>query len=444
MNLRMRLKTVVAMLAVMILTVNAQEATPTMHITLDKAIELALSENPTIKIAEKEIELKEISKTEAWQNLLPTATLDGAIQYNIKVAGMKVDMGDGNVREMKMGKDNSNTWNGGLQVAIPLYAPAVYETMKLTNSDLELAVEKSRGSKIDMINQVTKAYYQLLLAQDSYNVLNENFRLAEANFDIVNKMFEQGLVSEYDKISAEVQKNNAWPSVVSGKNAVELARLQLKVLMGITADITLIIDDNLANYENEMANVKNNEVNLSGNSSLRQIDMQTEMTNRQRKLLKTSFFPTLALVGSYQAQSISNPNWNIAKYNWSDAASLTLSLSIPLFKASNFTGLKSNKILLYQLAETRVNTERMLNMQAQSFIDNMTASSEQLTSNKNAVRLAEKGVEISQKRYDIGNGTILELTNSQVQLTNTRLSYNNTIYDYLVAKAELNKVLGKE
>ena len=214
--------------------------------------------------------------------------------------------------------------------------------------------------------------------------------------------------------------------------------------MGITADITLIIDDNLANYENEMANVKNNEVNLSGNSSLRQIDMQTEMTNRQRKLLKTSFFPTLALVGSYQAQSISNPNWNIAKYNWSDAASLTLSLSIPLFKASNFTGLKSNKILLYQLAETRVNTERMLNMQAQSFIDNMTASSEQLTSNKNAVRLAEKGVEISQKRYDIGNGTILELTNSQVQLTNTRLSYNNTIYDYLVAKAELNKVLGKE
>ena len=440
----MRLKTVVAMLAVMILTVNAQEATPTMHITLDKAIELALSENPTIKIAEKEIELKEISKTEAWQNLLPTATLDGAIQYNIKVAGMKVDMGDGNVREMKMGKDNSNTWNGGLQVAIPLYAPAVYETMKLTNSDLELAVEKSRGSKIDMINQVTKAYYQLLLAQDSYNVLNENFRLAEANFDIVNKMFEQGLVSEYDKISAEVQKNNAWPSVVSGKNAVELARLQLKVLMGITADITLIIDDNLANYENEMANVKNNEVNLSGNSSLRQIDMQTEMTNRQRKLLKTSFFPTLALVGSYQAQSISNPNWNIAKYNWSDAASLTLSLSIPLFKASNFTGLKSNKILLYQLAETRVNTERMLNMQAQSFIDNMTASSEQLTSNKNAVRLAEKGVEISQKRYDIGNGTILELTNSQVQLTNTRLSYNNTIYDYLVAKAELNKVLGKE
>ena len=444
MNLKMRLKTVVAILAATVLTANAQDTTPTMHITLDKAIELALSENPTIKIAEKEIELKEVSKSEAWQNLLPTVTLDGAIVYNAKVAGMKVDMGDGVTRELKMGKDDSNTWNGALQVAIPLYAPAVYETMKLSNNDVELAVEKSRGSKIDMINQVTKAYYQLMLAQDSYNVLNENFKLAETNFNIVNKMFEQGLVSEYDKISAEVQKNNAWPSVISGKNAVELARLQLKVLMGITADVKLIVDDNLANYENEMSKVANAEIDLTNNSSLRQIDMQTGMISRQRKMLKTSFIPTLALVGSYQVQSISNTNWNIAKYSWSDAASVTLSLSIPIFKAKNFSSLKSNKVQLFQLAETRINTERMLKMQAQSFIDNMTTSSEQLSSNKEAVRLAEKGLEISQKRYDIGNGTILELTNSQVQLTNTRLSYNNTIYDYLVAKSELNKVLGKE
>ena len=442
MNLKMRLKTVVAMLAVMTLTVNAQEAT-TMHITLDKAIEIALSENPTIKIADKEIELKEVSKSEAWQNLLPTVTLDGAIQYNIHVASMKMEA-NGHTQEIKMGKDNSNTWNAALQVAIPLYAPAVYQTMKLTNSDLELAVEKSRNSKIDMINQVTKAFYQLMLAQDSYNVLQENYRLAETNFDIVNKMFEQGLVSEYDKISAEVQKNNAWPSVVSGQNAVELARLQLKVLMGITADVTLVVNDNLANYETEMANVADKEIDLSNNSSLRQIDMQTNMIGRQRKILKSAFIPTVALVGSYQLQSISNTNWNIAKYNWSDAASVALSVSIPIYKAKNFTSLKSNEIQLFQLAETRNNTESMLKMQAQSFIDNMTTSSEQLSSNKEAVRLAEKGLEISQKRYDIGNGTILELTNSQVQLTNTRLSYNNTIYDYLVAKSELNKVLGKE
>lgn len=435
----MRFRTVVALLALIAVTAQAQETTPTMHLTLDKAIELALSENPTMKVAEKEIELKEVSKTEAWQNLLPTVSLNGTVTYNIKVAEIKTSMGS-----FKMGMDDSNTWNGALQVSLPLYAPAVYKTMSLTKSDLELAVEKSRGSKIDLVNQVTKAYYQLMLAQDSYNVLNENYKLAETNFNIVNAMYEQGRVSEYDKISAEVQKNSAWPSVVSGKNAVEIAKLQLKVLMGITADVDLVIDDNLKNHENEMAKAASGEIDLTNNSSLRQIDMQGELLNKQRKLLKTSYLPTLALAGSYQYQSMSNTNWEVHNFNWSNASSLTLSLSIPLFKASNQTSLKSNKIQQYQLAETRINTERMLNMQAQSYIDNMTKSAEQLNSNKTAVELAQKGLEISQKRYDVGKGTILELTNSQVSLTNVKLSYNNTIYDYLVAKAELNKVLGKE
>lgn len=441
MNLKTRFMSVVAMVAAFTLNVGAQEGTgmAQLHITLDKAIELAISDNPTMKVAEKEIELKEIAKKEAWQNLLPTASIDGTVTYNIKVAEMKTSMGS-----FKMGKDDSNTWNGALQVALPIYAPAVYKTINLTKSDLKLAVEKSRGSKIDLINQVTKAYYQLMLAQDSYDVLNENYKLAETNFNIVNAMFQQGRVSEYDKISAEVQKNSAWPSVVSGKNAVEIAKLQLKVLMGITADVDLIIDDNLKSYEGEMSKATTQEIDLAGNSTLRQLDMQSELLGKQRKILKTSFLPTLALVGSYQYQSMSNRNWNVRQYDWSNASSLTLSLSIPLFKASNFTSLKSNKVQLQQLAETRINTERMLNMQAQSYIDNMTASAEQLESNKTAVELAEKGLEISQKRYDVGKGTILELTNSQVSLTNTKLTYNNSIYDYLVAKSELNTVLGKE
>ena len=158
MKFRMRLFTLVAMLTATMLTAKAQE-TPTMSITLDRAIELALSENPTIKIADKEIELKEVSKKEAWQNLLPTVSIDGTISYSIKVAEIKTSMGS-----FKMGMDDSNTWNGALQVALPLYAPAVYKAMSITKSDLELAVEKSRGSKIDLVNQVTKAYYQLMLA----------------------------------------------------------------------------------------------------------------------------------------------------------------------------------------------------------------------------------------------------------------------------------------
>ena len=436
----MRLTLALSMLAIFTLT-RAQEALPVLNLTLDKAIELALSDNPTMKVAEQEIELKKIAKKEAWQSMLPTASIDGTITYDIKVAEIKTSMGS-----FKMGMDDANTWSGGLNVSLPLYAPAIYRSITMGKKDIELAVEKSRGSKMELINQVKKAYYQLMLAQDSYDVLMESYKLTERNYNVVKAKYEQGKVSEYDKISAEVQHRSVWPNVVSSKNAVNLAKLQLKVLMGVTADVDLATNDKLANYEDQMQidATSASQISLDGNSTLKQIDMNGELLNQQRKMLYTNFHPTLALVGSYQYLSRSNTNWEFYNYNWSNSSSISLSLSIPLFKASNFTKLKSNKIQQWQLAENRLNTERQLRMQAQGQLDNMVSSAEQLETNKKSVELAKKEVSISEKRYEVGKGTILELNSSQVSLTNVQLTYHNSIYNYLVAKSEFETIIGKE
>ena len=440
MNCKMRLTVMFAMLATFMLTY-AQENLPVLNLTLDKAIELALSDNPTMKVAEQEIALKEVSKKEAWQNLLPSVSIDGSISYDIKVAEIKTSMGS-----FKMGMDDSNTWNGALTVSLPLYAPAIYRSITMGKKDIELAVEKSRGSKMELVNQVKKAYYQLMLAQDSYDVLMESYKLTERNYNVVKAKYEQGRVSEYDKISAEVQHRSVWPSVISSKNAVNLAKLQLKVLMGVTADVNLTIDDKLSNYETQMAidATSASQISLDENSTLKQIDLNGELLNQQRKMLYTNFHPTLALVGSYQYLSRSNTNWEFYNYNWGNASSLALSLSIPLYKASNFTKLKSNKIQQEQLAMNRLNTERQLRMQAQSQLDNMVASAEQLETNKKSVELAKKEVNISEKRYEVGKGTILELNSSQVSLTNVQLTYHNSIFNYLVAKSEFETIIGKE
>ena len=440
MNCKMRLTVMFAMLATFMLTY-AQENLPVLNLTLDKAIELALSDNPTMKVAEQEIALKEISKKEAWQNLLPSVSIDGSISYDIKVAEIKTSMGS-----FKMGMDDSNTWNGALTVSLPLYAPAVYRSITMGKKDIELAVEKSRGSKMELINQVKKAYYQLMLAQDSYDVLMESYKLTERNYNVVKAKYEQGRVSEYDKISAEVQHRSVWPNVVSSKNAVNLAKLQLKVLMGVTADVNITTSDKLSNYETQMAidATSASQISLDGNSTLKQIDLNCELLHQQGKMLYTNFQPTLALVGSYQYLSRSNTNWEFYNYNWGNASSLALSLSIPLYKASNFTKLKSNKIQQQQLAENRLNTERQLRMQAQSQLDNMVASAEQLETNKKSVELAKKEVNISEKRYEVGKGTILELNSSQVSLTNVQLTYHNSIFNYLVAKSEFETIIGKE
>ena len=402
------------MLAVAILLAGgytrAQGTQDTLTLNLDKALEIALSDNPTIKVAEEEIALKKVSHKEAWQNLLPEASISGTMSHTITAPQFSI--GD---QTVKMGKDKANTATGTLNISLPLFAPAVYRAMSMTKTDIELAVEKSRASKQDLVNQVTKAYYQLMLTQDSYDVLQKSYKLAEDNYNIVNAKYRQGTVSEFDKITAEVQMRSVKPSVISAGNAVTLSKLQLKVLMGITADVDIKIDDSLAAYEGVVfANQLDNTVHegLVNNTTMKQLELNRLMLQKNIKSLRTNFMPTLGLGYSYQYQSMNNDSWNVFNYNYGSSSSLVFSLSIPLYKASNFTKLKSNRIQMRQLDQNRLDTERKLNMQITSYQDNMSASSEQVSSNKENVMQAEKAVQIAGKRYEVGKGTVLELNTS--------------------------------
>ena len=430
--------------------VHAQDAT-VLNLTLDDALKIAVSENPTIKVAEQQIEVKKISKNEAWQALLPSVDFSGTVQYTLLAAVMKLSMpdpvtGETKTSSFKMGQDNTSTWNGQFQVSLPLFAPTVYATMNLTKSDLENAVEQSRSSKLDMVNQVTKAYYQVILAQDSYDVLCKSYEQAEKNFNVVNSLYELGGTSEYDKISAEVQLRSLNPTVIQARNAVTLAKLQLMVLMGIDPETEIVIEGSLEDYEDQLYEeaLTAGDFSLENNTNMRQLKINETMLNQTLRVQKMNFLPTLALSGSYAFQSLYNKDWNVGEYEWAKSSSIVLSLSVPIFRMGNFTKLRSTKLQISQLSENIGYTEKQLNMQVRSYVDNMKANAEQVASNHEAIEQAEKGREIASKRYEIGKGTILELNNSEVSLTQAKLTYSQSIYNYLAAKADLDKVLGNE
>ncbi|MCQ2093493.1 MAG: TolC family protein [Bacteroidaceae bacterium] len=410
-------------------------------LTLQSAIQIALDENPTIRVAEKDIELKKVANTEAWQSLLPT--LDGSISlsHSIKVAEIKTSMGS-----FKMGMDGSTTAQGGITLALPLFAPAVYQNMKLTKEDILLAQEKARGSRLDLVNQVKKAYFGALLSSDSYEVMKKSYSVAKENFDVVDRKFQVGKVSEYDKISAEVQVRSMNSAMVSAETGKSLALLQLKVLMGIDPEIEIAIKDSLKAYEKELTliNAEYQTEELANNSTMRQLDQNMTLLERTRKVLNTNFMPTVAMQLQGQYQSMSNDNWNVFKYRYSPSLTLAFSLSVPIFHASNFTKLKSNKIMIAQLEDTRINTQRQLNMAAESYKQNMASNIAQVESNAEAVKQANKAVDISSKRYEVGRGTILELNQSETAQTQAELTYMQSIYDYLVNKANLDYTLGRE
>lgn len=435
-----RVPILLATLCLCAMTTQAQEK---MKLTLDQAIEIALSDNPTIRVAEEEIQLKKISDKETVLGLLPEASLSGAYTRTIKKQTMVMDMPGVGVQRLKVGIPNS--YQGGLSVSLPVFAPALYKSMKLTKTDVELALEKSRASKQDLVNQVTKAYYQMLLAQDSYAVLEKSYAQAEANFNIVKAKFEQGKVSEYDKISAEVQMRNLQPSVISTRNAVELSKLQLQVLMNLDPETDFELAGNLKDYEESVfVGVLTADSNsLKNNSTLLQLDMSAKMLQQTLSLNKQNFAPMVALQFNYMYTCMAN-DFKFKDYEWNPYSTVSLSVSIPLFKYSNFSTVKKTNIQISQLMQNRDYTARQLAMQQQSYLNSMAASAEQVSSNKEAITQAEKGRSIAEKLYEVGRGTVLELNSAEVALTQAQLTYAQSIYDYLTAKADLDKLQGKE
>lgn len=426
------------MMAAICLCAMGATAQEKLALTLEQAIEIALSDNPTIQVAEQTVQLKKISNKETVMGLLPEASLSGAYTRTIKkqtmvMMGQKIEIGI------------PNQYQGGLSVSLPIFAPTLYKSMKLTKTDVALAVEQARSSKQDLVNQVTKAFYQTLLAQDSYAVLEKSFAQSEENFRIVNAKFEQGRVSEFDKISAEVQMRNLKPSVISARNAVELSKLQLLVLMNIEPETEFELIGSLKDYEESVyAGILTADTNsLKENSALKQMDMNVKMLQQTLSLNKQNFAPMVALQFNYMYTCMTD-NFKFKDYEWNPYSNVSLSISVPLFKYSNFSNMKKTNIQIGQLMQNRDYTARQLAMQQQSYLNSMAASAEQVSSNKEAITQAEKGRAIAEKLYEVGRGTILELNSAEVALTQAQLTYAQSIFDYLSAKADLDKLQGKE
>ena len=434
-------------------TAKARGAQPPVELTLEKAIEIALSENPSVKVADREIQKVNYARKSAWYGLIPSLEATG--QYSKYLAPSTMSLA-GMVVELPTDFNATAT----LQLSLPLFAPALWKSIRMTGIDMQLAVEKAHASRITLRNDVTKAYYGVLLAQASYKALQDGYLLAEEVYSQAKKRFELGLSAEYDAISAEVQMKNLQPNLLEVENGIERSKLYLKVLMGIDASVPLIIKGNLSDYEKDIHPQKRWEANspLRGaggwgaNTDLKQLDIQKQQLQKLLQLQQTQRMPTLAAFGQYgyagtgnkAATSFFTGEFSPASRSWfSQGLLVGLQLNIPLTGIfTNTFKEKQTAVQIHQLSIQRDYLEKNIDLQIRTAIDNMNKAAKQAEVAKKNEHLAQKGYEIASKRYENGAGTVIELQNASLALTQSLLTYNQSIESYLASKADLDKLLG--
>ena len=425
-----------------------QEKDSVLNLDLATALKIAHDNNPTIKIAELEIQRVDYSKKEALGNLLPSLSASGQYTNNIMKSVMfmpeSFSQMMGGQKYMEIGYKNSYT--GSISAGLPLVNFSLWEQIKSKQCEIDLILEQARASKIDMTKQVKDAYFAVLLAKNSLKVLERSINNAKETLKSTEAGFEQGVVSEYDLIRAKVQVNKLNPSYIAAKNGLELAVLQLKMILSLPQEQEIVFLENLEDFSDRIVSVTDAESEraVNNNSELRQLDLNIMSLQHNLKMVNSQHLPSLSAFGQYAYQTQAE-DFRFSEYNWVGSAAVGLQLSIPIFNGRTVVNkAKQLKISLQELQLQKQYASDGIDLQIQSAINNMKAAQEQLSVNKDAISQAERGYEIAKVRYQTGSGTILELNDSELSMTQANLNYQQSLYDFLTAQTNLEKVLGRE
>lgn len=399
---------------------------------LNKVLEIALSDNPEVQVANRSIKIQKYAKKEAITGLFPTVSFTWAgskavIIPEINLGGMPI----------KMGKDFTRTWSG--TATLPLIVPQLWESLKISQQSVELAVEKARSSKVSTASAIKKAFYQLLMARDSYDVLLASYQLADENLSLTRNLFNNDMAAEYDTITAYVNKTALEPNLFSMKNTLSIAEMQLKVLMGVDVNEPIRFEGKLKDYEEKLFSdlmLLKSDNGVENNSNLVQIDIQKRQLVLSERLNKLGYIPTVAL------QYTMNSNFMMGDYMTS--ASLTLALNWTIFDGgSKYMKTKQNKLNIENLDQQREYIKQQLEMGIQASLNTIETAAEKVVSQKKTIYSSERAYQISSKRFEVGSGTQIEVNSSALNLQSSRLDYIQSIYNFVTAQADLEETLGK-
>ena len=415
-------------------------------ITLEQALQIALSENVSVKVADQEIQRTDYARKGTYASLFPQIDVSGSYQRTIKkqVMYMDLDMGGGTSGEGGSAGDGSgdsalagfdtseglevgrwNTWAAGLNATMPLVNTQLWKSLKVSGLEVELAIEKARSSRLDMVTQVKQAFFATLLAKEAFQVYKDVYENAVTNCQETEKKFRAQKATEYDLTRAKTNVANAVP-----------------VDLDMNIDVAGTLDDYSQQlfYEPSQAD----SLSLENNTTMRQLAIQAEQLAHTIKMQKYAYIPTLSAAFSFSINAMTN-DFKFSQYRWTPYSYVGVSLAIPIFSGGKrYNDVRQAKTQATQLKLQTMDTERNLKISIRQSLVTMETNIKTYNAAREAVASARKGYSIAEKTYQVGKNTLLELNDAQLALTQAELSASQAIYNFLIAKSQLEQTLGQD
>ena len=464
---------------------SAQSADAPVVITLEQALEIGLSENVAVKVADMEITRTGYAKKGTYASLFPQIDASGSFQRTIKKQVMYMDFdmsslaggmpgagsedgksslpdgteipdgsqGEGSGSDAGSSSNGGgfevgrwNNWSAGVSASMPLVNAQLWQSLKLSGLDVELAVEKARSSRLDMVTQVKNAFYATLFAKEAFEVYKQVYDNALQNLSETQRKYDAQKASEMELVRAKTTVASAIPNVYNAESSVILALWQLKAVLGVDLDMNIDVAGRLSDHAEHMFYDvhQHDSISLDRNTTMKQLAIQAEMLAQTIKLQQYATLPSLAVAFNFSLNAMTN-DFNFSEYRWTPHSFVALSLNIPIFAGGKrYNQIRQAKNQYDQVQLQTINTERQLKIAIRQSLNTMETNMKSYYAAQDAVASAQKGYDITEASYKVGGSTLIELNDAQLALTQSRLSESQAIYNFLTAKSQLEQTLGQD
>jgi outer membrane protein len=452
----------------------AQEATATHTFSLGQAVATALHQNRDVQAARLALQEANKQVTEAWSELYPSVDFSASYTRNVSPAVnflpaifFNPQAGPDDFIKVQFGADN--VWNSAINVEQPLFSGAAFIGVGAASRYKSLQQEVVRGLTQNVVTQIRTAYYHLLLAQEQVRLTQNSVHRVQESLKETQAMNKAGLSSDYDVLRLQVELANLEPNLRRSHNAVSQARRELAIQLALPDSETVAVEGSLAemNLDSLSANSDANRGVLAyggfhgeeveearevvgmaeaQRSDLRQLELTQSLRKTEMRLEQIAYLPKVTLFGSYiiNAQNNGSPDFFGQPGLRAYSRAVGVRVTVPIFQGFRRNARIDEKRAALRQAETQTRlAEDKAKAQVQTLIEDVDEALLRARGQRLAVGQARRGFDIASAQYREGLSSQLELTDAEVALRQSEFNYAQAVYDYLVARAQLDQATGR-
>ena len=399
-------------------------------LTIEDAVRIGLENHPRIKSASERVSSQQAVLGQQMSAYYPTISMSN--QY--RTAQTSTNGGNDHAADAfaSLANFNMTLYNFGKREG---NVQAARETLDATKQDYETTNQ-------DIILSIKQAYYVYLGAQALVNVRKDTVRNRELLVRQARGFYEVGTRARIDVARAEANLYTAQADLIAAENAVKVAWVTLRNAMGSPRlpEQPVAEDSPEITFSMNLAGAR--DIAYDSRTELKSFDAQRRASDQLIATARRGHLPDIIFDASYGRRHVSDQS-GLNTFPLQPTWSVQLSLNIPIFDGFRTTNRVEETLHNYYNVKAQEEDRRQqIALEVEQSYLRVVETQERIKATESAAKAAKENLDLAQGRYQVGVGSIIEVTDAETLYTDAQTTYIRTIYEYKIADAQLARAMG--